>query len=319
MPLAYDYWGKGTVTRWQFHLKFWIDFLKDRCGQRFVQSDQIPTFSPSELERLDYYFKRNLVRDLSHCSKASFSYSLLKRSAYSYDFWRMAHRVSDSAQLPFRFGDIREVPGGLAFVKSRPIKEGNQNSILLPLNTVRHFDFIADKHHFTGKLNRAVWRGACYKPWRQRFVARYFDSDLVDAADTAPKKTDVRYRGRRMSRSEQLRYKFIISIEGNDVASNLKWAMLSNSVVVMAVPKFETWFCEGRLIPGEHFICVDDDYENVEQVVSNYITKPEECARIIRNANMYASQFLDLDRQFKLGREVVRRYVELIKGGVIES
>ena len=291
----------------------------DRCGRRFIESDQPPTFSQSEVDRLDYYFKRNLVRDFSHCSKASFSYSLLNRSAYSYDFWRMAHRLGNSVQLPFRFGDIREVPGGLAFVKSRPITEENQNSILLPLNTVRHLNFVADKYDFAGKLNRAVWRGACYQPWRQKFVARYFDSELVDVADTAPKQTDVRYRGEWMSRSDQLRYKFIISIEGNDVASNLKWAMQSNSVVVMAAPKFETWFCEGRLIPGEHFICVNDDYNNVEQVVSDYLNRPDECTRIIRNANLYASQFLDLDRQFELGREVVRRYVELISGRVIES
>ncbi|ENT7385234.1 hypothetical protein ACXLUW_000800 [Campylobacter coli] len=35
-----------------------------------------------------------------------------------------------------------------------------------------------------------------------------------------------------LSKKEQMKYKFIISLEGNDVASNLKWEMNSNSLVL---------------------------------------------------------------------------------------
>ena len=38
--------------------------------------------------------------------------------------------------------------------------------------------------------------------------------------------------------------KFIISIEGNDVASNLPWIMASNSLAFMTKPKFEGWFMQ---------------------------------------------------------------------------
>ena len=45
-------------------------------------------------------------------------------------------------------------------------------------------------------------------------------------------------------RSPLKKHKFILCIEGNDVASNLKWVMSSNSVAVMPKPKFESWFME---------------------------------------------------------------------------
>lgn len=53
---------------------------------------------------------------------------------------------------------------------------------------------------------------------------------------------------------EHLDYKFIMAIEGNDVASNLKWVMSSNSLAVMPRPTCETWFMEGTLIPDYHYI-----------------------------------------------------------------
>ena len=69
----------------------------------------------------------------------------------------------------------------------------------------------------------------------------------------------------RLNISEQLQYKFILSIEGNDVASNLKWIMSSNSLAVMPKPKFESWFMEGLLIPDYHFVEIKRDYSDLEE------------------------------------------------------
>ena len=35
---------------------------------------------------------------------------------------------------------------------------------------------------------------------------------------------------------DQLKYKYILMLEGNDVATGLKWQLISNSVVFMARP-----------------------------------------------------------------------------------
>ena len=66
-----------------------------------------------------------------------------------------------------------------------------------------------------------------------------------------------------------LNYKFILCLEGNDVASNLKWVMSSNSIAVMPKPKYETWFMEGKLKGNVHYIEIKDDYSDLEE-------KPEE-------------------------------------------
>ena len=47
-----------------------------------------------------------------------------------------------------------------------------------------------------------------------------------------------------LSVKKQLQYKFIFCPEGNDVATNLKWVLSSNSSGMMPKPKFETWFME---------------------------------------------------------------------------
>ena len=41
---------------------------------------------------------------------------------------------------------------------------------------------------------------------------------------------------KKVSIDYHLKHKFILCIEGNDVASNLKWVMSSNSVAVMPKP-----------------------------------------------------------------------------------
>ena len=47
--------------------------------------------------------------------------------------------------------------------------------------------------------------------------------------------------------------------------------MSSNSVAVMPRPKYESWFMEGRLQPGVHYIEIKDDYSDLEdlKVVQN--------------------------------------------------
>jgi len=68
-----------------------------------------------------------------------------------------------------------------------------------------------------------------------------------------------------MTIDEQLEYKFILSLEGNDVATNLKWIMSSNSLAFMPRPKYETWFMEGNLVPNHHYILIKDDYSDLEE------------------------------------------------------
>jgi len=113
-----------------------------------------------------------------------------------------------------------------------------------------------------------------------------------------------------MQLSEQLKYKFILAIEGNDVASNLKWIMSSNSIAFMVKPKYETWFMEGTLIPNFHYVLLKDDYSDLEEKIEYYSTHFEESLSIIKNANEYTKQFQDEKREDIISLLVLKKYFE---------
>ena len=53
------------------------------------------------------------------------------------------------------------------------------------------------------------------------------------------------YPGRWQSPAEQLRSRWLLSLPGNDVATDLKWKLASSSLVLMPPPTQET-FCNVR-------------------------------------------------------------------------
>jgi len=52
--------------------------------------------------------------------------------------------------------------------------------------------------------------------------------------------------------ADLLKYKVVIVLEGNNVASGLKWALASNSVLVMPPPTIASWAMEELLEPWVH-------------------------------------------------------------------
>ena len=179
------------------------------------------------------------------------------------------------------------------FVKSRPIGSDNQNSILLKLNQVKLFHFIKDPKKFENKKNQAVWRGDIRNnSIRKYFVKNFYKTPLFDIGQTSPKQ-DVPWMKSFMSIKDQLDYKFIFCLEGKCISTNLYWAMSSNSVCVMPKPKYESWFMEGKLKDGVHYIKVKDDFSDAEEKIEFYKNKNDKCLEIIDNAKKFVEQFKD--------------------------
>ena len=112
----------------------------------------------------------------------------------------------------------------------------------------------------------------------------------------------------RMTYKEQLQYKFILCLEGNDVASNLKWVMSSNSIAVMPKPKYETWFMEGLLIEDQHYIIIKDDYSDLETKLKFFLDHPQKAKLIVENANRHVNQFKDQKKEDLLSFMVLNKY-----------
>jgi hypothetical protein len=109
---------------------------------------------------------------------------------------------------------------------------------------------------------------------------------------------------------EQLRYRYQISVEGNDVGTNLKWVLASNSLCLMSRPRYETWFMEGRLQAGIHYVELKPDYEDLDDKMTYYDRHPDEARTIIANANLHARQFLDLNHERTISLLVLQKYFE---------
>lgn len=97
-------------------------------------------------------------------------------------------------------------------------------------------------------------------------------------------------------------------VEGNDKASGLNWALASNSLVFMAKPTKFSWLMENTLIPNYHYILVKDDFSDLLEKVNWCNIHEGRGRQIMRNANEYMKQFMDLRNEEELQLEVLRQY-----------
>jgi hypothetical protein len=87
----------------------------------------------------------------------------------------------------------------------------------------------------------------------------------------------------------QLKYKYVISVDGNTVAwDRVPWILNSKSVLLKKKSSHKNWYYD-FLIKNEHYIEFDDDSE-LENIINN--TPDEECKRIIDNANIFCKNYL---------------------------
>ena len=110
-----------------------------------------------------------------------------------------------------------------------------------------------------------------------------------------------------MSIKELAGYKMIIVPEGNDVATGLKWALLSTSAVVMPKPRVVGWLMEDMLVPWTHFIPVEEDFSDLEEKVKWCLKNSAACEDIGLNGRCYILQFLDTQREESITLEVLKR------------
>lgn len=261
-------------------------------------------------DRLHYYIKQAAPFTLSDATSIQ---SLRPNGRYTYffDLYRILRHFPSRARVAYLFGDITHIPDEPSFVKSRPIDGDNRASVLLKLNQIRHFTFVSDSMGFEDKKNSAIWRGKCAgKLTRIQFMDQFFHSPLCDLGDPDKRIIDSEYYKPFTSIKEQLQHKFIISIEGNDVASNLKWIMSSNSLCMMPKPKYETWFMEGVLTPNHHYALLKDDLSDLEDRIRFYQDHPEQALSIIANAHQHVKQFKHKQNEHALSVAVVNTYIK---------
>lgn len=258
--------------------------------------------------RVDYYCK--LVQPFDASAAPKVTEIDRSRSRYFIDLDKYAKGFGPDRRLNYLFGDICTVPDAPTIVKSRPISDANENSVILKLDQLRHFSWTPDPLSFCDKKASAVWRGTPLTEQRKVFVRAYYDHPDFDIGHSRHR-VDNRPPKPSLSHAEQKQYKFFISLEGNDVATNLKWAMASNMLVMAPRPEYETWFMEGLLEPDKHFVLLNDDLSDLEEKVAFYTAHPEEAERIIANAHDWIAMFSDPVKEGIISTLVLDMYFRL--------
>ena len=309
----FAYYFKGHVKR--LYPKNWLALDLDKLQKSIKDFDEFKMNN-----RLNYYYKNSskFLLDINSVMDYKLEYLRLskikdissKHGVYYLDLMEYARFFPQEYILAYLFGDITNVPDIPSLTKSRPVKN-NDNSILMKFDKVRHFYFVSKDIPYKKKSNKLVWRGAVLQPHRIKFMERFFSkSSLIDVGDVNKSGNYINedWRVPYLSIDEQLQNKFILSIEGFDVATNTKWIMSSNSLCFMVKPKFETWFMEGQLIPNFHYVLINDDYSNLKEKINYYIINTEEAEDIIKNANNYVVQFMNNKSEDWLQLKILERY-----------
>jgi hypothetical protein len=248
----------------------------------------------------------------------------------------IVHFFCVSDRFLFAAGDVQSEFQYPTITKSRPVNVIINKNVLLLLNKCRHYNSLNDVKNdipFRKKNAKLVWRGTTTGPFFVKNHFRASRSDLLLNWYNSHKFIDIaldhicqsskvshsdlifwnKFVKSKMSIKKQLMYKYIISVEGNDVATNLKWIMWSNSLVFMPVPTMETWFMEGRLIPWVHFIPLNNDFSDLYDKYFWCEKNQDKCEVIIKNAQNWVLPFTNDELQKSIAKNVVSAYISHVK------
>ena len=260
--------------------------------------------------RLAYYVKTVAPFELPHTAQKIGEFKRTKGTDYYLDLKDFLNHFPKDFIFLYHFGDDTSIKALPTLIKARSLGVSNENSILFKLNKKRHFHWVNDLKSFGEKQDKLVWRGGAYKKLRRGFVERFYNHPQCDVGQTNSPEEQVPWQKPFMSIENQLDYKFRFCPEGNDVATNLKWAMSSNSLCFMLKPTCETWFMEGLLEPGVHYVEIANDYKDLEEKIAYYTTHVLEAEHIIDNAHRHVSRFLDKNLEDLLCLKVLELYFE---------
>lgn len=246
------------------------------------------------------------------------------------DIFTQAGVEDDFLIYPF---DSRHGFSAPTIVKSRASCARSSNAVLLPLDYKHHWGDISTVAErdipFEDKRKTLLWRGATtgnfkYSPTKPVYSSRFYvpeipQSDGIDVAfakivQLHETNTDKpipyleQFLRPSISVQNQLQCRYLLALEGNDVATSLKWMLASNSTVVMPHPTCETWACEKFLEPYVHYVPVRSDLSDIEDVYHWCLDHDDACRDIAQQGRLFISEFQNPEREAALAVSVSRQY-----------
>jgi hypothetical protein len=289
-------------------------------GEEFINMDTININSFTDVKTIKNLTKNTFAHDLVYDCPLK---KLLIKTNHT------------NRKFMFQRADIMSVQPLITLCKNRC--DGNNQSVILRcLNFDRHWKNYykkpADKP-FQQKESVVFWRGtttgASDSPaattWNPRIVNRF---QMVEMYFNTNRQIDVGFSSihrewlkpkyskfikKAVSITHFLKYKYLLSIEGNDKDSGLNWKLNSNSVVMMPKPRVCSWLMETTLIPNFHYVLIKDDFSDLKEKLIWCNNNQEQCKTIINNAHSYMSQFANNENEKKIEEAVINKYFTILQ------
>ncbi|MBD5340011.1 MAG: lipopolysaccharide biosynthesis protein [Bacteroides sp.] len=210
-------------------------------------------------------------------------------------------------------GDVWENPESPTLIKARRrFAPNGDKAVILNLDSIRHWLRPKDNIPFTKKKPVLFFRGDIFnKPARIKFFEKWADNPMFDLGDTNTAHPS-RWHADFVTVPDHFPYRFILALEGFDMASSLQWIMASNCVPVMPPPTVDGWLMHSRLQPGKHYIEISPDFSDVGEKIKYYINHPVEAEKIAMESKRWMQQFHYRKRERLISLLVIQKYLKLI-------
>ena len=256
---------------------------------------------------------------------------------YSSDVLRLyfGPHMPPKLRILMSFGDSESYSNLPYMVKAREVQDAKRlehalapDPIIALLNVERHYgtlrySWFLDRN-WHRKQDTVVWRGLYTGRKRQignrkEIVERYWNisrqdidigfTELLPDKNGPPVSKEEKKKHERpgMFVRESLKYKYLLSMEGNDVATGLKWMLYSNSVVFMAPPTHVTWAMEDKLVPYYHFVPIKPDFSNLVEQLEWARQNDAACQQISQQATDYMNALWMSKRAKWANQQIIER------------
>ena len=226
------------------------------------------------------------------------------------------------------FGDNENTDTDIYTIVKNRCNDKNNSVILRCLEFHRHWSPYYNKPidiPYEKKKNKVFWRGTTTgnenrKGNRFDLVTKWMniDKDIDVGFSFICQRKDKynKFVKGDCNMNHFLKYKYIISVEGNDKDSGINWKLNSNSLVLMPKPRITSWLMETTLIPNFHYVLLKDDFSDLKDKLNWCNANQSICKNIILNANNYMKQFSDINKEEQIEKDVINKYFSIIESNL---
>lgn len=287
-----------------------------------------------ETDRINYYLG-NLTNNKNNINKNSFINidKLDKKIIYDKELSNLLINTNNyNKKFEYKKGDNNKNISNETLCKNRI---NNNGVILRCMRLERHWYNYYNKPKdilFENKIDKIFWRGTTtgnMKDLGNRFdlVEKWYNKNknidlgfcyvCISSKKNISKNKIIYEKYNKYIKGETpidnfLKYKYILSVKGNDKDSGLNWKLNSNSLIFMTKPKIYSWLMEKYLIPDYHYILLKDDFSDLYDKYIWCQNNQNKCIEIINNANKFMEQFKNNKLEEEIEEKVINTYFNLI-------